>query len=54
MLCEALQAPISQLLTNADLPATEIVEEILSKRTLNYGYNAKSGRYGNLIKVWSN
>jgi len=47
---EALQAPISQLLINADLPATEIVEEILSKRTLNYGYNAKSGRYGNLIK----
>ena len=47
---EALQAPISQLLINADLPAAEIVEEILSKRTLNYGYNAKSGRYGNLIK----
>ena len=47
---EALQAPISQLLINADLPTTEIVEEILSKRTLNYGYNAKSGRYGNLIK----
>ena len=47
---EALHYPITQLLLNADIDPSEIIEEILSKKTINYGYNAKTNKYGNLLK----
>ena len=50
VLYNSLSAPINQILLNAGVDPDEIIEEILEKKKLFYGYNAKTYKYGDLFK----
>jgi chaperonin GroEL len=45
----ALITPLNQILENAGLTAAEIYKDIISKN--GYGYNLKTGEYGDLIEM---
>ena len=47
----ALQAPIRQIAENAGDEGSIVVGEINSKNKADYGYNAQTGEYGDLIKM---
>ena len=47
----ALQAPIRQIAENAGDEGSIVVGEILSKNKADYGYNAQTGEFGDLIKM---
>jgi len=47
----ALQAPARQIAENAGDEASIVVGKILEKNDDNYGYNAQSGEYGDMIKM---
>jgi chaperonin GroEL len=46
----ALQAPLRQIAENAGEDGAVVVGKILDKDEYNYGYNAATGEYGNLVK----
>ena len=46
---KALEAPIKQIAENAGVNGGVIVENVLSKRSQNYGYDALTGTYGDMI-----
>lgn len=50
VLFDSLSAPINQILLNAGVDPEEIIDEILEKKKLFYGYNAKTYKYGDLFK----
>ncbi len=47
----ALQAPIRQIAENAGDEGSIVVGEVNSKNKADYGYNAQTGEYGDLIKM---
>ncbi|MCH5151318.1 MAG: chaperonin GroEL [Clostridiales bacterium] len=46
---KALEAPIKQIAENAGVNGGVIVENVLAKRVQNYGYDALTGTYGDMI-----
>ena len=46
---KALEAPIKQIAENAGVNGGVIVQNVLAKRTQNYGYDALTGTYGDMI-----
>ncbi|WP_280138487.1 TCP-1/cpn60 chaperonin family protein, partial [Methyloceanibacter methanicus] len=46
----ALQAPLRQIAENAGEDGAVVVGKILDKAEYNFGYNAATGEYGNLVK----
>ena len=46
----ALQAPLRQIAENAGEDGAVVVGKILDKEEYNFGYNAATGEYGNLVK----
>jgi len=46
----ALQAPLRQIAENAGEDGAVVVGKILDKKDYNFGYNAATGEYGNLVK----
>jgi chaperonin GroEL len=49
VLRKALQAPLSQIARNSGLEGAVVVDAV-AKEKGNYGYNAVTGRYGDLMK----
>lgn len=47
---KALEAPIKQIAENAGVNGGVIVEKVLASKTANYGYDALTGTYGNMIE----
>ena len=47
---KALEAPIKQIAENAGVNGGVIVEKVLSSRKTNYGYDALTGTYGDMIE----
>jgi chaperonin GroEL len=47
----ALQAPARQIVENAGEEASIVVGKILDKNDDNYGYNAQTGEYGDMIAM---
>jgi chaperonin GroEL len=47
----ALQAPLRQIAENAGEDGAVVVGKILDKDEYNFGYNAATGEYGNLVKA---
>ncbi len=46
---KALETPIKQIAENAGVNGGVIVENVLAKRSQNYGYDALTGTYGDMI-----
>ena len=46
---KALEAPIKQIAENAGVNGGVIVQNVLAKRIQNYGYDALTGTYGDMI-----
>ena len=46
----ALQSPLRQIAENAGEDGAVVVGKILDKDEYNFGYNAATGEYGNLVK----
>ena len=47
----ALQAPIRQIVENAGDEGSVVVGKILGENKANFGYNAQTGEYGDLLKM---
>ena len=47
---KALQAPIRQIAANAGVDGAVVVGKLLESKDTNYGYNAQSGEYADMIK----
>jgi len=47
---KALQAPIRQIAENAGVDGAVVVGKLLESKDTNYGYNAQSGEYTDMIK----
>ena len=47
---KALQAPIRQIAENAGVDGAVVVGKLLESKDFNYGYNAQSGEYTDMIK----
>ena len=47
----ALLAPIKQIAENSGLEGSIIADKVLASTDMNYGYDAESGKYCNLIEV---
>jgi chaperonin GroEL len=45
----ALQAPARQIATNAGAEASIVVGKVLENKNANYGYNAQTGEYGDMV-----
>ena len=50
ILATALQAPINQILDNANKEKPEIIN-VIYDRTYNYGYDVKNDKYGDMYKL---
>jgi len=50
ILKRALQAPARQIIDNAGLDASLVVGKILENDSFNYGFNARSGEYCDMLK----
>jgi chaperonin GroEL len=48
---KALQAPARQIASNAGAEASIVVGKIFENKGANYGYNAQTGEYGDLISL---
>jgi chaperonin GroEL len=46
----ALEEPARQIATNAGFEGSVVVNEILSNKAKNYGFNAATGEYGDMMK----
>ena len=47
---KALRAPITQLLKNAGLEVEDVISEILKNKDINYGFNAYTETFMNLME----
>jgi chaperonin GroEL len=47
----ALQSPARQIATNAGAEASIVVGKILESKNANYGYNAQTGEYGDMVTM---
>jgi len=47
----ALQAPIRQIVTNAGEEGSVIVGKLWEQKSTDFGYNAQTGEYGDLVKA---
>jgi chaperonin GroEL len=47
----ALEEPIRQIALNAGLESSIVVDKILSNKDVNWGLNAETGKYDDLIKL---
>ncbi|MCB1472248.1 MAG: chaperonin GroEL, partial [Rhodobiaceae bacterium] len=47
----ALQAPIRQIAENAGDEGSVVVGKIMGENKANFGYNAQTGEYGDMIKM---
>ncbi len=47
----ALEEPIRQITQNAGAEGSIVVEKVRAKEELNFGYNAATGQYENLVKA---
>ncbi len=47
---KALQAPIRQIVENAGVEGSIVVGKLLEQKDTDFGYNAQSGEYTNLVK----
>ena len=47
----ALQAPARQIVSNAGDEASVVVGKVLEKNDANYGYNAQTGDYGDMVSM---
>jgi chaperonin GroEL len=45
----ALQSPARQIATNAGAEASIVVGKVLESKNANYGYNAQTGEYGDMV-----
>ncbi|MBQ7659626.1 MAG: chaperonin GroEL [Alphaproteobacteria bacterium] len=48
---KALQAPVRQIAENAGVDGAVVVGKLLESKDVNFGYNAQTGEYTNLIKA---
>ncbi|MDE6436765.1 MAG: peptidoglycan DD-metalloendopeptidase family protein, partial [Muribaculaceae bacterium] len=48
---KALEAPIKQIAENAGVDGGVIVAQVLASKKKNYGYDALTGTYGNMIEI---
>jgi chaperonin GroEL len=46
----ALFAPIKQIATNSGLDGSVVVMEVQKSEDVNFGYNARTGKYADLVK----
>ncbi|MEK7580495.1 MAG: TCP-1/cpn60 chaperonin family protein, partial [Patescibacteria group bacterium] len=51
ILKQALEEPLKQIATNAGQDGVIVVEKIKNNETLNYGYNAETDEYEDLVKA---
>lgn len=51
ILNDALIAPINQILENAGLEDTDIFPSVMENGLFGYGYNLKTGEYGDMLKM---
>ena len=51
ILAEALKAPLTQILNNADLDPTKVYGPTIIDKGVNYGYDLKTGKYGDLYRL---
>ena len=47
----ALQSPARQIATNAGAEASIVIGKILENKSVNFGYNAQSGEYGDMVAL---
>jgi chaperonin GroEL len=47
----ALQSPIRQIAQNAGDEGSVVVGKVLDNKSYNYGYNAQTGEYGDMVKM---
>ncbi len=50
IIAKALEAPIRQIAENSGKDGSVIIHEVLSKDNFNYGYNAKTDKFVDLVK----
>ena len=50
ILLRALEEPVRQIAYNAGLEGSVIIDKIMSKETVNYGFDAQNEVYGDMIK----
>ncbi len=48
---QAIESPLRQIVENGGGESSVIVDVIKNNRDVNYGYNASSGKYGDMIKM---
>src|SRR5919206_498980 len=48
---KALRAPVRQIVENAGTDGSIVVGKLLDKGDVNYGYDAQSGEYGDMLKA---
>ncbi len=48
---KAIQAPIRQIAENAGVDGAVVVGKLLESKDVNFGYNAQTGEYTNLVKA---
>jgi chaperonin GroEL len=51
ILCRALKAPIKQIVRNAGLDASVVCQKVMEAGELNYGCNALTGEYGDMVAM---
>jgi chaperonin GroEL len=51
IVARALQAPIRQLVENRGDDGAVVAAEVLEAKDVNYGYNAATGEYGDMLKM---
>ena len=50
LLLKALEAPIRTICANSGVKSDLVIDRILNRKSFNFGYNAKTEKYGDLIK----
>jgi len=51
IITRALEAPIRQIATNAGVEGAIVVGKVLESKSANFGYNAQTDEYGDMIKM---
>lgn len=49
--CDALKSPVRTIANNAGANGNRVLSEVLNINDFNYGYNASTGEFGNLIEM---
>ena len=51
IVAKALRSPTRQIVDNAGEDGEVVVDQILENKNANYGYNAQTGEYGDMITM---